>query len=174
MLSDSKITLQNLTLGVSVESIGDNAFDGFTALKKVSLGSGVTSVGTKAFANCPKLEDIYCYAVRYPAVNADAFENSYIDYVTLHVPARSLTQYKNHSVWGKFMDVVPISEDDVTSIATIEEENVKIKSNNGQIWIDGAAGKVVRLYTFGGALITTVNPQSSMTGKFAVYDVSVK
>jgi hypothetical protein len=218
----------------------------------VILGKSVGSIDAKAFANCSKLEDVYCYAVRYPVVSKDAFENSYVDFVTLHVPAQSLENYKNHALWGTFKNIVAIDEGPVveeailtytidgystmsvevktgrtaiaispkegwkvaaltvndenglrnysdgkltidiekdtkvsvtfawandenlytedveTGIATIEGENVQVRAKDGQIWVNGAAGKTVRLYTIGGSLITSITPQDGMTGKFTV------
>ncbi len=60
------------------------------------------------------------------------------------------------------------TEDPATGIATIEGEGVKVQAKDGQIWVDGAAGKTVRLYTIGGGLMTTVTPTAGMTGKFSV------
>ena len=74
----------------------------------MSIGSGIKNIGGSAFANCPKLEDVYCYAVRYPTTGTDVFSGSYPDYITLHVPEKSVTQYKNASPWNTFYDVVPI------------------------------------------------------------------
>lgn len=110
--ADSKTKIQTLMLGEKVTTINANSFDGFNALKKVYLGSNLATIGEKAFANCEKMEDVYCYAVRYPIVERNTFENSYVDYVTLHVPAASLSQYKAHEVWSKFKDVVPLSEEE--------------------------------------------------------------
>ena len=111
--ADSKAKVQTLTLGESVTTINVNSFDGFSALKTVYLGSNVSTIGAKAFANCGKLDDVYCYAVRYPNVERNTFENSYLDYVTLHVPAESLNQYKNHETWGKFKAVVPLTGEEM-------------------------------------------------------------
>ena len=104
-------SIKEITLGDKVTSIGNSAFEGCNGLTSVRVGSGVTNIGEKAFANCSKIEDFYCYAVRYPNVTADAFNNSYIDYITLHVPEKSLKQYKAHEVWGKFMEIVPIGKE---------------------------------------------------------------
>ena len=60
------------------------------------------------------------------------------------------------------------TEDPATGIATIEGEGVKVQAKDGQIWVDGAAGKTVRLYTIGGALMTTVTPSAGNTAKFSV------
>jgi hypothetical protein len=110
--TDSKEKVQTLKLGENVTTINANSFEGFSALKKVYLGSNVSTIGEKAFANCGKLEDVYCYAVRYPTVERNTFENSYLDYVTLHVPAESLNNYKNHEIWSKFKAIVPLTEEE--------------------------------------------------------------
>ena len=60
------------------------------------------------------------------------------------------------------------TEDVATGIATIEGENVKVYVEDGQICVDGAAGKLVRLYTVGGQFIMSVTPSEGMTGKFSV------
>ena len=60
------------------------------------------------------------------------------------------------------------TEDPATGNATIEGEGVKVQAKDGQIWVDGAAGKTVRLYTIGGGLMTTVTPTAGNTGKFSV------
>ena len=60
------------------------------------------------------------------------------------------------------------TEDYVTGIATIEGENIKVYAKDGQLCIDGAAGKIVSLYTTGGQFITSVTPSAGMTGRFSV------
>ena len=134
--ADSKAKVQTLTLGESVTTINANSFDGFNALKEVYLGSKLATVGAQAFANCGNMVDVYCYASRYPNVQRSAFENSYIDYVTLHVPAESVSHYKNHEVWGKFKDIVPLSgeETNIESVTMINRaDNAPIIYNmNGQ------------------------------------------
>lgn len=60
-------------------------------------------------------------------------------------------------------------EDYATGVATIAGENVKVFIIDGQLCIEGAAGKAVRLYTMSGALIKTVTPRDSeKVGVFAV------
>ena len=134
--ADSKAKVQTLTLGESVTTINANSFDGFNALKIVYLGSNLAAIGAQAFANCGNMVDVYCYASRYPNVQRNTFENSYIDYVTLHVPAESVSHYKNHEVWGKFKDIVPLSgeETNIESVTMINRaDNAPIIYNmNGQ------------------------------------------
>jgi hypothetical protein len=52
-------------------------------------------------------------------------------------------------------------EDVATGVATIKGENVKVYVTDGQLCVEGAAGKAVRLYTVSGALIKTVTPRDS-------------
>lgn len=132
--ADSKTKVQTLTQGEKVTTINANSFEGFSDLKKVYLGSKLTSVGAKAFTNCSKIEDVYCFAERYPTVERNAFENSYIDYLTLHVPAVSINNYKAHEIWGRFKALVPITDEEL-AIEGVTAENAKkavIYNLNGQ------------------------------------------
>ena len=101
-------SLTSITIPNSVTTIGNGTFFNCSELVKVSIGSGIKNIGGSAFAYCPKIEDVYCYAVRYPTTGTDVFLGSYPDYITLHVPEKSVTQYKNVSPWNTFYDVVPL------------------------------------------------------------------
>ena len=68
----------------------------------VTIGSGIESIGSQAFASCPKLTDVYCYAVNFPNTNTNAFNYSYIESTTLHVPAASVDAYKAAEPWKNF------------------------------------------------------------------------
>lgn len=52
-------------------------------------------------------------------------------------------------------------EDYATGVATIAGENVKVFVIDGQLCVEGAAGRAVRLYTVSGALVKTVTPRDS-------------
>jgi hypothetical protein len=60
----------------------------------------------QAFAYCAELTDVYCYAESVPTTQSDAFDGSYIDYATLHVPAASIEQYKTKAPWSNFGTIV--------------------------------------------------------------------
>ena len=45
--------------------------------------------------------------------SADAFDGSYIEYATLHVPAASIPSYKSMEPWSKFKSVVAIGENEI-------------------------------------------------------------
>lgn len=129
-----KDVLKTVSFGEDVSSIEGSIFEGFSALTNIYLSSGVKTIEERAFANCDKLENVYCYGVKYPSVAANTFEGSYVDYVTLHVPAKSLNQYKAHAVWGKFMEIVPLTDEEMAigNIILNETEVKDVYDLNGR------------------------------------------
>ena len=71
-------------------------------MTSVTIGNSVKSIGECAFKYCSKLEDVYCYAEKVPSTDASAFEGSYIEYSTLHVPGSSLSLYEATAPWSGF------------------------------------------------------------------------
>ncbi|MBO4719830.1 MAG: leucine-rich repeat domain-containing protein [Prevotella sp.] len=110
------IGLTSVTIPNSVTSIGDEAFKGCSGLTSVIIGSGIKNIYSQAFASCPELTDVYCYAekvpsmwiVRYGQPCTDAFDGSYIEYATLHVPAASVNDYKTTAPWSGFKSIEAI------------------------------------------------------------------
>ena len=49
---------------------------------------------------------------------SDAFDNSYVQYATLHVPASASNEYTTTAPWSGFKEVIPISGEQVTKCAT--------------------------------------------------------
>ena len=107
-------SLSSITIPNSVTIIGSLAFNGCTGLTSVTIGSGITSIGSKAFANCSELTDVFCYKGSVPTTESDAFDNSYVDYATLHVPAASVSSYSASAPWSGFGTKVAISSEDIT------------------------------------------------------------
>jgi hypothetical protein len=89
-----------------VKSIGKETFLGCSGLTSITIGSGVATLGNQAFANCPELTGVYCYAENVPSTKANAFEDSYIDYATLHVPMASIDAYKAVEPWKSFKTIL--------------------------------------------------------------------
>ena len=93
----------------SVTSIGDHAFYYCSGLTSVTIPNSVTSIGKYAFSNCPELLDVYCYAEKVPSTQSDAFNGSYPEYATLHVPDASIDSYKATAPWSSFGKIVGLS-----------------------------------------------------------------
>ena len=79
-------------------------------MTSVAIGSGVETIGSRSFANCPELLDVYCYAEKVPSTNTDAFDGSYPENATLHVPAASVESYKATTPWSGFGNIVALTD----------------------------------------------------------------
>ena len=102
--------LTSITIGSSVTSIGDDAFGYCSSLTSIIIPNSVTSIGDYSFFGCSGLmKDVYCYAESVPSTSSNAFDDSPISSATLHVPAGSISSYRETSPWSKFGQIVPIS-----------------------------------------------------------------
>ena len=93
--------------------IGDWAFYECSSLTTIVLPKSVKNIYGEAFANCPELLDVYCYAESVPSTKADAFDGSYIEYATLHVPASAINSYKANAPWSSFGTIVCLTDEDM-------------------------------------------------------------
>ena len=102
--------LTSITTPNNVKSIRNNAFYRCSSLTSVTIGNGIEKIESSAFGNCPELTDVYCFAEEVPYTGGNnPFEDSYIEYATLHVPSVSVDTYKAAEPWSGFKDVVPIA-----------------------------------------------------------------
>jgi hypothetical protein len=70
----------------------------------------VESIGEEAFASCINISDVYCHAEKVPSTESDAFEGSYPENATLHVPDASIDSYKATNPWSSFGKIIAIAE----------------------------------------------------------------
>ena len=101
--------LTSVTIPNSVTSLGYAAFYECKGLTSVTIGNSVNSIESHAFANCPELLDVYCYAEDVPSTESEAFDGSYPENATLHVPDASVDSYKTSAPWSSFGKIVAIS-----------------------------------------------------------------
>ena len=101
--------VKDLVIPNSVTSIGDNAFAGCSGLTSITMGIDIKNIGTNAFVKCSGLLDVYCYAIKLPSTESDAFDGSNPEKVTLHVPSASVKSYTQTEPWSGFGNIVALS-----------------------------------------------------------------
>ena len=97
-----------ITIPNSVTTIGDYAFGG-NNLTSIIIGKGVMNIGYFAFGNCSSLTDVYCYAETVPSTDNDAFVDTPIGNIILHVHAASIDAYKMTKPWSDFKEIVSLN-----------------------------------------------------------------
>ena len=103
-------SLESVEIPNSVTSIGSQAFTGCERLKTIKIPNSMTNIDIMAFQWCISLTDVYCLAGEVPSTSMDAFYDTPISSVTLHVPYSALDAYSNTSPWSGFGSIVPIDE----------------------------------------------------------------
>ena len=185
--------MTNLVIPEGVTSIENYAFGGCSSLTTIVLPKSVSSIGYEAFANCYELTDVYCNVETVPSTETNAFDGSYIEYATLHVPASAVNKYKNTAPWSSFgkVETLEITVDEITLsqsaaeliegeslqlTATVspddaEDKSISWSSNNPSIATVDNRGKVTAIAP-GTATITVIANDGS--GVSASCEVTVK
>ena len=96
----------------NVWSISKGAFKNCTHLKSVTFLGAFKYGIAESFVNCKDLSDVFCHDTSVPTATKTAFKDSYIEYATLHVPAKSLEDYKTTEPWSGFGKIVPLDDYD--------------------------------------------------------------
>ena len=98
--------LTNVHIPNSVTSI--SGFNDCSNLAKIYIGKNVSEINNNAFAYCKNLSDFYCYSKKVPETASDTFQESYIEYSTLHVPESAVNAYKAAEPWKNFKSIIKI------------------------------------------------------------------
>ena len=110
--------LTSITIPNSVTSIGNSTFLFCSGLTSVTIPNSVTSIGKYAFGFCSGIKDYYVWAEKvpsgYPFMSAEEIEEA-----ILHVPAASVEIYRQTDPWSGFGRIVPLTDEDPTSIKGI-------------------------------------------------------
>lgn len=103
--------------------IYNRSFDNCINLRTVTFGINVNIIFPESFSNCPNLEEVYCMAENAPSAYTGTFQNSYIEYATLHVPAGSVGSYQATEPWSNFNRIIDYDE------VSISANNIRTSSS---------------------------------------------
>lgn len=107
--------LTSITIPNCVTSIGESAFSQCFGLTSITIGNSVKTIGSCAFSGCSNLIDVTCYRETVPNTKSDAFQDSYIESATLHVPSASVDAYNAKEPWNNFKSIVAIDDETPTT-----------------------------------------------------------
>ncbi len=93
-------------------SISRQAFSSCSSMTSVIIPSTLKSIGNWAFSDCSDLVDVYCYARKGPTASSSIFNNSGIQFATLHVPEISINGYKTTEPWNEFGNIFALQDGD--------------------------------------------------------------
>lgn len=102
--------LTSITIPNSMTSIGNSVFYS-SGLTSITIPNSVSSIEECAFQYCWALRDFYCWAENVPTIYDSTFEGTFY-IATIHVPAISVEAYKQTYPWNKFLNIVPLTDDD--------------------------------------------------------------
>lgn len=103
--------LEEVTFPQGLTHIRKGVLQECKQLRKVCLGKSTQYVGDYWIAHCP-VKELYVYAEEPPFCSTDAFgyNESLFEQCILYVPAASLSRYKYHNTWKKFLQILPCPE----------------------------------------------------------------
>ena len=108
----------------NISSIGESEFTDCSQLASVSIPSGVSSIGSNAFSGCGSLINVWAYMPTPPEIASTTFTNR--TNATLHVPVRSIADYRNADFWKEFLNIVAIRNSPVSNNPIVfADANVK-------------------------------------------------
>ena len=93
----------------------------------------MSSIVSKAFASCKELTDVYCLTENVPSTYNNVFQDSYIEYATLHVPPTSIDAYKAAEPWRHFKNIVEyIDPSGIQDVTLDKNTNTPVYDLNGR------------------------------------------
>lgn len=141
----------SVTTGEYLKKIYKQAFYGCDDMQTLTLGRSVDSIGQQAFAQCSSLSDVVCHSVYPPGLGSNAFQGIASN-ATLTVPAGSFEAYFNSSWHDYFPNII---EEGTTGISFISQNlRYRVNEDNTSVTLLGAAegATISGTHVFGGTV----------------------
>ncbi|MBQ7589056.1 MAG: leucine-rich repeat domain-containing protein [Verrucomicrobia bacterium] len=94
--------ITSLTMGSSIEMIGDNAFQSCTGLTKAMIGSCVRSMGENVFQDCCNLMEVY-YDGYIPDIKGEIYTNTPQELISYYNKAEKIF-WENATILGSWQN----------------------------------------------------------------------
>ena len=103
-------------------------------MTSLAIGANVNSISSYAFSDCSQLTDVYCFAEKLRGnqwygeglyTSGEAFNDSYIEYASLHVPAASIGAYRSTAPWSGFKEILSLDDTKYKLTYTVDGEKYK-------------------------------------------------
>ena len=106
----------------------------------MTIGNSVTSIGNSAFEGCSDLNLLRCDAITPPSLGFDVFSGVNKSICKLEVPEQSISKYEAAGQWKDFLDI-----SDVEMVTPIEsgisvENGAIVNRSNQQIDVYSISG----------------------------------
>lgn len=138
-----------------VEAIGDESFDGCSALEAVVFDTMAATIGSRAFRNCPSLIRVFATSENPPVLNNVAFDRDAYVSVDLYTPKSAEYLYKQTAPWSNFMNVYG-TEDSPSGIGgdlVDDGDDIQVDTHVGAVSIAGQNLGPVSVYSIDGRLL---------------------
>lgn len=142
-----------IVLGSNTKSIGEFAFLR-NNITSIDFPSSIKSIGERAFGECYQLRTVIVRSLEPYDIYVDSREpfsiETFVDGI-LYVPKGTINQYRQHSVFGNFFNIV---EFDTSNLIKSKATEGKIKVINQMLSLEGfAPDKTVNIFNTNGKLI---------------------
>lgn len=124
--------LKSIVIPEGISTIEDGLFYNCSSMESVTLPSTVNLIKGSPFYGCNELTDIYCYSPKPPKFSgSNPLREAGAQYITLHVPANAIEDYKTTEHWNEFKEIVVIDDYGAKKCATpvISYVNGQLKFN---------------------------------------------
>ena len=127
--------LKNIVFTETLVALQPSAFKGCTSLDNIVFPKNVSFISNKAFADCTGLSNLEVCSEVPPTIFDDTFPRLLFLDGTLTVPIGSLETYRDHPIWGQFLN---IQESTTTNIQSIHSDSyVRVYARGKRIIIEG-------------------------------------